>query len=145
MSQEQQDFLELLRSLSEQNEANMTRCSQEFARLCVPALAAAGVRELVIDYSGSGDSGGVDYVGVLGDDGKKLAELSGPADRIASLLDDTAADAFDAFVNSLLPQGFEINEGGQGSLTLDVVTGKWAIDHSQNVCTTEDSHEEGKF
>ena len=45
-------------------------------------------------------------------------------------------------VYSFLPAGFEINDGSQGTLTLDVATGRVSIQHQANVTETRDSTRE---
>jgi hypothetical protein len=41
-----------------------------------------------------------------------------------------------------LPEGFEIGEGGQGDLTIDVVTGKLTLDHGENFTETRSTTRE---
>lgn len=139
MNEEQKAFLEIMARYASEREASRTRLAEDFAKKCAPILAEHGVRKLRVHYSGSGDSGGVDDIEQLGD-GDAVLRLDG----VNSLLGDTAS-VLDGLIDQILPSGFEINDGGYGTLTLDVVNGKWSLDHSQNVCSTEDSHEEGRF
>jgi len=41
-----------------------------------------------------------------------------------------------------LPAGFEINDGGQGTLTIDTQTAKVTIQHQKNVTETRDRSRE---
>ena len=41
-----------------------------------------------------------------------------------------------------LPDGFEINEGGQGDVTIDVAAGTVKLEHQENVTETRDSTRE---
>ena len=41
-----------------------------------------------------------------------------------------------------LPSGFEVDDGSQGTLTLDVATGRVSIQHQANVTETRDSTRE---
>jgi hypothetical protein len=45
-------------------------------------------------------------------------------------------------IYEFLPSGFEINDGGQGTLTLEVQTGKITIQHQGNFTETRDSTRE---
>lgn len=44
-------------------------------------------------------------------------------------------------INSLLPAGWEINEGSYGDVVLDIDTTAIAVKHNQNITTTEYSEE----
>jgi hypothetical protein len=41
-----------------------------------------------------------------------------------------------------LPAGFDINEGGQGDVTIDVQAGTVKLDHQENYTETRDSTQE---
>jgi hypothetical protein len=41
-----------------------------------------------------------------------------------------------------LPAGFEINDGSQGTLTVDVTAGTVTIEHGENYTDTRDSTQE---
>ncbi len=45
-------------------------------------------------------------------------------------------------VYEFLPAGFEINDGGQGTLTIDTRTAKVTIQHQENYTETRDSTRE---
>lgn len=97
----------------------------------LPALAKAGVDRVVAEYSGYGDSGAIDGVDYLSADGQ-------PVEGAAALVSDRLEDALYEF----LPAGFEINEGGQGTLTLCVKDAKVVLEHGQNVTEVNESTEE---
>ena len=139
MNEEQQAFLALMAKHAAEREASMTRRAEDFAKQCVPILAEHGVRKLRVHYSGSGDSGGVDGVEMLGD-GDAVLRLDG----VDAMLGGTAG-VFEGLIEQILPGGFEINDGGQGTLTFDLVKGSWSLDHEENVTSVEEHHTEGKF
>jgi hypothetical protein len=98
----------------------------------LPALARAGVNRVVAEYSGYGDSGAIDHIAYLDAQGQAM-DLTGEAAVVTGL-----EDAMYEF----LPAGFEINDGGQGTLTLNVTDGKAVLEHGQNVTEVQESTEE---
>lgn len=89
----------------------------------LPALLACGVANIEIAYSGYGDSGAIDGVQFRDAAGLRVVRDNIPAGVREKL--ETSAYAF-------LPAGFENNDGGQGSLTIDLPTRKITIRHEQN-------------
>lgn len=148
MNDEQKAWLELMEAARRRREETVTTCGMEFAKHCAPILGEAGVRRLEIAYSGSGDSGGVDFVEAFGDDDVRLTTLCGQLGGIESLLEDKhkgAARILDNLIDMILPSGFEINDGGQGRITIDVVHGTWKLHHEENITSIEEHEVEGKF
>jgi len=107
---------------------------QKFAREVVPGLAATGIRIVSVEYSGYGDSGAIDCVEAYGDGDEELVAIS------QSVRSDIEVLAYE-----LMPGGFENNEGGEGTIKLDLVKGTYQLHHGQRVLETEWSDEEGKF
>ena len=105
-----------------------------FAREVVPGLAAAGVRRVDIEYSGYGDSGAIDCITAYGDGDEEIVAIS-----------QSARSDIEELAYELLPGGFENNEGGEGTLKLDLVKGAYHLHHGQRVVETEWSDEEGKY
>ncbi len=89
----------------------------------LPALLACGVSNIEITYSGYGDSGAIDGVQFRDAAGLRVVRDNLPQGIRGKL--ETCAYAF-------LPSGFEINDGGQGTLTIDLPTRKVIIRHEQN-------------
>ena len=98
----------------------------------LPPLAKAGVVKIVAEYSGYGDSGAIDGIAYLDSDDKSV-KLTGDAACVTGLED---------ALYEYLPAGFEINEGGQGTLTVFVKEGKVVLAHGQNVTEVNESEEE---
>ena len=101
----------------------------------IPELKKKGIKEVLVDYSGYGDSGGIDGVVYSTEAGRG----SGDSPQVS----EECREAVKAFVYTLLPGGFEINDGSQGSVTLDVERGRWVMRHGQNYTATEDSTRRG--
>jgi hypothetical protein len=82
-----------------------------------PALEEAGVHMAVVEYSGYGDSGSIE--------GVHFTPLPQGENR--------AYNAVENFVYAHLPDGWEINEGSDGEVTIDVPGRTASFEHDQNV------------
>lgn len=138
------------------------------------AATAAGFRTIGAEFDGSDDEGSVGYVGIpagLDDemlDAKALVDLkestfgllslnkwvSGqgwvPNARVQQLLD--LAKEHDLDLSTLFyeileefPGDWVNNEGGYGTVWLDLVSGEYWINGNQRVTTSEDAHAEGAY
>jgi hypothetical protein len=96
-------------------------------------LLQRGVANVEAAYSGYGDSGAIDGVQFRDAAGQHVDRTVIPVDLHASL---------DNCLYEFLPAGFEINDGGQGTLTLDVQTGRITLKHQENYTDTRDSTRE---
>jgi hypothetical protein len=126
------DFTHFLQEYHRQQQERLDATKNTLKSTILPALAASGVRTVLAEYSGYGDSGAIDGISYLGQDGKPV-KLTGDAACIMGL-----EDALYEF----LPAGFEINEGGQGTLTLNVSDCTAVLQHGQNVTEVNESTEE---
>ena len=95
----------------------------------IPALRASGVANVEADYSGYGDSGAIDGVQYRDKSGVLVEREKIPATLTEQLYE-------------FLPAGFEINDGGQGTLTLDVQDGRITLQHQENEVVSNDSTRE---
>jgi len=102
----------------------------------IPKLEGLGVAKVQVEYSGYGDSGAINSVDYLNAAGKAVSITS-------------AAPTLDAeienVVEEFLPDGFEINEGGQGDVFIDVANRRLTIRHEENYTETHDSTKEISF
>ena len=99
----------------------------------LPALRKHRVANIEAAYSGYGDSGAIDGLQFRDAAGQCVDRASVPQDVIEQL---------ENCVYEFLPAGFEIDDGSQGTLTLDVATGRVSIQHQANVTETRDSTRE---
>ena len=99
----------------------------------LPQFRALGVANIEAAYSGYGDSGAIDGMQYRGPTGIRVDRATIPEKLIEDL---------ESCVYSLLPAGFEINDGGQGTLTIDVQLAKVAIQHQENYTESRDSTRE---
>ena len=99
----------------------------------LPQFRALGVANIEAAYSGYGDSGAIDGMQYRGPTGIRVDRATIPEKLIEDL---------ESCVYSFLPAGFEINDGGQGTLTIDVQLAKVAIQHQENYTESRDSTRE---
>jgi hypothetical protein len=88
-------------------------------------LAAAGAVALAIEYSGSGDEGGVQAVFAL--------------DARGEMLDAPMPDGVAEELETFTPSGYEWGEGGYGQVRLDLATASVVVDHNDYILSTEES------
>ena len=99
----------------------------------IPALMASGVANVEAAYSGYGDSGAIDGVQYRDKTGIRVEREKIPA---------ALTEKLENVLYEFLPAGFEINDGGQGTLTLDVQTGRLTLRHEENETVSNDSTSE---
>lgn len=90
-------------------------------------LKAAGASVVTVEYNGGGDSGWWEEAAITREDGSEVKEFD--AETLATLL-------MDLYVNNHFG-GWEINEGADGVITLNVETGAVEVEHRRNVMTQE--------
>jgi hypothetical protein len=117
------DLQEILGTYMASIEQQIEQARRTLAVEVLPALLACGVSNIEIAYSGFGDSGAIDGMQFRDAAGLRVIRDNIPAGVREKL--ETCAYAF-------LPAGFETNDGGQGSLTIDLPTRKITIQHEQN-------------
>ena len=114
-------------------QARLNEAKSRLRTQIIPRLAQHRVANIEVAYSGYGDSGAIDGLQFRDAAGQRVYRESLPQNVIEEL---------ENCVYSFLPSGFEINDGGQGTLTLDVATGRVSIQHQANVTETRDSTRE---
>lgn len=129
-----QELQNMLRAFALSQAQRASEAAEKFARNVVPELVKLGVVTVTAHYSGYGDSGGVEECDFMTPDGK-LKQLP-PQSVIDGVCD---------YVESLLPPGYEINDGGQGNVALDIVRGTYKVHHETNVTRQEVEEKEGEF
>ena len=99
----------------------------------IPRLKQWGVSKVRAEYSGYGDSGCIDGITYLDAHDQPV--------NMALVL--SASDpAIEDVLYEFLPSGFEINDGSQGTLTIDVAAGTVTLEHQENYTETNDSTRE---
>jgi len=131
----------------------------EFIKTCCPLLSSYGVQMLRFEYDGSGDSGDMHSMLAMvtpsPDDAGRVLQVSTLPDQ--SLIEQYTRPknvSWETFIQqraneknpvitaamceritdemfSLLPSGWEINDGSYGVVTLNIATGQIAIEHNE--------------
>ena len=123
----------LLAHYYETEQARLEAAKNKLRSELLPVFAKHRVTNIEAAYSGYGDSGAIDGIQFRDAAGVRVDRTSIPAGLIEQL------------ENSLypfLPAGFEINDGGQGTLTVNVQAGTVKLDHQENYTETRDSTRE---
>jgi hypothetical protein len=119
-----------LEDYERRRELEQQKQSREFREQVLPRLESLGIRKVVGGYSGYGDSGDLHDLDCFGADEKPVE------------IDDALRRELVDFLYEFLPDGYEINEGGQGDVTLDLASMRIDVDHEENYTETKSSHEE---
>jgi len=99
----------------------------------LPQFTALKVANIEVSYSGYGDSGAIDGCQYRDSAGTRVDRTTIPTQLVESL---------ESCVYEFLPAGFEINDGGQGTLTIDVQMAKVTLQHQENYTDSRDSTRE---
>ena len=99
----------------------------------LPGFKSLGVANIEVSYSGYGDDGSIDGVQYRDPTGIRVDRASIPAQLVEDL---------ESCVYTYLPAGFEINDGGQGTLTIDVQASKVTLTHETNYTASESTTKE---
>ena len=125
----EQLIADMNRSEAERQRENSRKLREEI----LPQYAALGVANIEVAYSGYGDSGAIDGCQYRDKAGVRVDRQIIPTPLIESL---------ESCVYEFLPAGFEINDGGQGTLTIDVQLAKVTLQHQENYTESRDSTRE---
>ena len=99
----------------------------------IPRLKQWGVSKVRAEYSGYGDSGCIDGITYLDAHDQPVN---------MALVQPDGAPVIEDVLYEFLPAGFEINDGSQGTLTIDVAAGTVTLEHGENYTETRDSTQE---
>jgi hypothetical protein len=125
--------LQLLARYHESEQTSLEHVKIRLRDVIGPQLRQVGVASVEAAYSGYGDSGAIDGMQFRDAAGQRVHRTVIPAELHTSL---------DNCLYEFLPAGFEINDGGQGTLTLDVQTATITLTHQENYTETRDSTRE---
>lgn len=146
MSEETDDFgpdSEWWKNMQRQREKEKQAAAAKLKAACAP-LAKLGVVTVTWTYDGYGDSGDVESEAFATAQGAVFEELAPAAleKLTAEERELLTAHVLRDAVLELLPDGFEINDGSYGQVTLDVTTGKIMIGHNARYTESTYSEEE---
>jgi hypothetical protein len=137
MSDHNAELSDFMKKIYAEREAHQREQASVFSGH-IKALLASGVTTVLCEYNGYGDSGGVENVIYLDENNK-------PIPRNCKFLTDVIDGDIRNYAESLLPDGFENNEGGQGTVTLDLKGRTYSVDHGQNVTEVQSESWGGAF
>ncbi|MFM8705533.1 MAG: hypothetical protein ACKOHG_17050, partial [Planctomycetia bacterium] len=109
---------QLLAHYHQSEQARLESAKAKLRAEVLPALRTHRVATVEAAYSGYGDSGAIDGVQYRDVAGERVDRTT-----IAQPL----VEQLDTCIYEFLPAGFEINDGGQGTLTIDTRTAKVTI------------------
>ena len=124
---------QLLARYHESEQARLNEAKNGLRTDVLSALAQHRVANIEAAFSGYGDSGAIDGIQYRDKAGSRIDRTSLPTPVIEQL---------ENVLYEFLPAGFEINDGGQGTLTLEVQTAKVTLKHQENYAETRDSTRE---
>jgi hypothetical protein len=132
-------FANYLRLAEERKQA----AAAQLKAACAP-LASVGIKQITWSYDGSGDSGDMEgrYItNVHGQCSEKdyAAAIKGLDQELQKQL---TLEELEKAVWELLPDGFEVNDGGYGEVILDTAARAISVQHNARITETEYSETE---
>jgi hypothetical protein len=124
---------QLIAEMQRAEERERRQTTDQLRDQILPQFRTLGVTSIEVAYSGCGDSGAIDGVQYRGPTGIRVDRATIPV----QLIEDLECCAY-----SFLPAGFEINDGGQGTLTIDVQAARVVIQHQENYTDSRESTRE---
>jgi hypothetical protein len=120
---------QLLAHFHQTEQARMNDAKQRLRTQIIPTLAQHRVANVEAAYSGYGDSGAIEGIQFRDVAGQRIDRASLPKDVIEEL---------ENCIYAFLPSGFEINDGGQGTVLIDTQTAKVTLKHQENYTESRD-------
>jgi hypothetical protein len=134
MATTEDDYLgQLLAQYHEHEQARLEAAKATLKSTIIPRLKQWGVAKAKAEYSGYGDSGCINHIAYFDANDQPVN-----MDMVRSASDPEIEQVLYEF----LPSGFEINDGGQGDVTIDVEADTVKLDHQENFTDTKDSTQE---
>ena len=127
------EFRQIIDHFVQIEQARMEDAKKRLRTEIIPSLAKHRVANIEAAYSGYGDSGAIDGIQYRDEAGVRVERTTLPTPLVEQL---------ENVLYEFLPAGFEINDGSQGTLTLDVRTAKVTLAHQENYTETRDSTRE---
>jgi hypothetical protein len=120
----------LLAHFHQTEQARLDEAKSRLRTQIIPRLVQHRVACIEAAYSGYGDSGAIDGLQYRDVAGERVDRTTIPQPLVEQL---------ENCVYEFLPSGFEINDGGQGTVLIDTQAAKVTIRHQENVTETRDS------
>ena len=130
---EPENIRQLLAHYHQSEQARLDRAKSKLRTKILPALAQHRVANIEAAYSGYGDSGAIDGTQFRDPAGQRIDRATIPSNVLEQL---------ENCIYEFLPSGFEINDGSQGTLTIETQTAKVTLKHQENYTESRDSTRE---
>ena len=124
---------EIMASYYDETERTLQATTAKLRTEIIPALVASGVANIQAAFSGYGDSGAIDGLQYHDKSGMRVQRETIPA---------ALKEQLENVLYEFLPAGFEINEGSQGTLTLDISASRITLTHQENDTGSHDTTRE---
>lgn len=127
------DFNQVLAHFFQAEQARQDEAKKQLRDEIIPKLREHSVASVEAAYSGYGDSGAIDGVQYRDAVGQRVDRTTIPSPIVEQL---------ENCLYEFLPAGFEINDGGQGTLLIDTRTSQVTLRHQENYTESRDSTRE---
>lgn len=109
-------------------------------------LSDLGFVSVVVDYSGGGDSGAVDYITYMFKDEEDAPDRD-ICEKRAELVPKPVREFLDSKIDKVLGEieDWWNNDGGSGKLTIQIPSGEYEIENNINITNTETYNHNGSF
>jgi hypothetical protein len=127
------EFQQIMARYLQNEQARTEEAKTKLRTQIIPQLTQHRVANIEAAYSGYGDSGAIDGIQFRDLAGERVDRTSLPQDMVEQL---------ETCIYEFLPAGFEINDGGQGTVLIDTQTATLTLNHQENYTETRDSTRE---
>jgi hypothetical protein len=112
------------------------KVANELLHAVCPELFLCGVHHVVADYNGEGDSGDISGLYATDASGAYMAWPKG-AEKFV--------DAVRRAIWEFIPEGFEINDGSYGEITIKIATNELVREHNERIVEIDSSEHKFTF
>jgi len=128
--QPEDEFLRIMNEFMASEQTRIEAATRQLRDVLMPELRQYGIASVEVAYSGYGDSGAIDGVQYRDSAGQRVAREKIPT---------AVHEALDKCLYEFLPSGFEINDGSQGTLTIDLPANVLTLNHGENEMHTRET------
>jgi hypothetical protein len=126
-------YRQFLAKYTQHEQARLDAAKATLKSTVIPRLRNWGVAKVHAEYSGYGDSGAINFIAYLDAHGQPMN-----LDMVRAASD----PEIERVLYEFLPSGFEINDGGQGDVYIDVQAGTVKLEHEENYTDSRASSRE---
>ena len=131
--QPEDEFLRIMAGFMASEQSRVDTATRELSDVLIPQFRQYGVAHIEAAYSGYGDSGAIDGVQYRDSAGLRVDREKIPT---------AVHEALDKCLYEFLPAGFEINDGSQGTLSIDLSANVLTLNHGENELQTRETSQQ---